>query len=152
MTHADGPYSQGVYIGIPVTVLLLLLCLAAAVLFWLSRRQFGDDWHLWTGGALATALIVAGCFGVAWWPWDMDYHRWHEKRGTIELAEQRLLGSGDGLNQVFVVKFAGDETLYRCDDTRCALAKPGKEIRLLCKPVNEYAAVDGWRCKYGQAS
>lgn len=146
----------GTYVGIPVTVLVLVAL--ALGLRWLLRWEPGpaeDDVMRYVAiGAAVTAIVATGgIFTGSWWPFDMDYHRWHERSGSVDVAERRLLGGGDsGMSEVFVIRFVGDSTLYRCDDTRCALAKPGKEVRLLCKPVWEYAAVDGWECRYGQSS
>lgn len=144
----------GTYIGIPVTVLIL----TTLALLLVKAIRWGADYYdeelrrIAVVGIVASIVATVGVFIGAWWPFDMDYHRWHEKAGPVETAERRLLGGESGMSEVFVIKFADDPTLYRCDDTRCALAKPGKEIRLLCKPVWEYAAVDGWACRYGQES
>lgn len=145
--------TAGVYIGIPV-MLLILIVLAVVlrkVIHWDATGYGEEAERKWTIRGVVTVMVaVAIIFTCFWWPFDMTYHRWTEKSGTVETSERRMLGNGKSMSEMFVVKFKDDETLYRCDDTRCALAKPGKEIRLLCKPEWEYAAVDGWVCRYGQ--
>lgn len=146
-------YTAGVYIGIPVT-LAILIGLAFVLRYIISwDAPYADEeterkWAIRIVSAVMVSVVLS--FAAAWWPFDMTYHRWTEKSGTVETSERRLLGEGKTMSEMFVVKFKDDPTLYRCDDTRCAALKPGKELRLLCKPVWDYAAVDGWECRYGQ--
>jgi hypothetical protein len=149
-------YTLGVYIGTPITALVLT---GLAMLWRATGRWRPDD--CFDAGSRTIALwvlplcmvVTAGIWLGAMWPLVPSYHRWHEKTGTVEYQESRLLGHSDsGMSEVFLIKFEGNTVLYRCDDTRCALAEKGKHIRLLCKPQFEYAGTDGWVCRYGQTN
>jgi hypothetical protein len=144
----------GVLFGLPLAAIVIAVILVLAAVFnrhW--REVFGLE-SKWPARLFATALVfLALCVAaVSMWPWKRDYHQWTPISGQVETATKRLLGSNSGgaMSEVFAIKFRGNSTMYRCDDTRCATAQPGKWLRLLCKKEWEYAAVDGWACRYGQ--
>lgn len=151
-------WTLGVLIGIPVTLIILGVC---GFLMWTSKRIINEErGHtrfnvnpdrlstaraVWWG-SLATIVATVLLFVGLMWPLDPTYHRWNAVEGTVQQNERRLMAQTD----YFVITFVGNPQPYRCDDSRCALANVGQELRLLCKPEFDYAAVDGWGCRYGQ--
>ncbi len=139
-------------IGMTVAVLLLAGC---ALLVWFGKRvrRSDGDWEMaWLpfgGGILLAVIVVAATIGLSWPTFDMEYHRYKPVGGTIDQIQPRMLADGDGgTSQMFAVRFRGVGTMFRCDDSRCSLLKPGDQLWLRCIREWQYAAEHGWKCNY----
>lgn len=145
-------WSLGTIIGLPVARLLLLAALAAMVVSWIARKDTYDKFEMTAAsvGAGACALVIAVIAVVAYWPFSAEYHRWEPRSGTVAAVSQRLLSDGDGgVNQKFVVRYAGDGREYGCEDTRCSLVERGDRLTLMCKRTWQYTGTDGYDCQFG---
>lgn len=140
-----GRWSIGTLVGLPIAAIIViaLLVLAGVALY---GREKGIG-----GKFLALALGIALFTGWAMYPWQARYHRWEPKTGTVESVNKRLISDGDkSMSERFVVRWRGADGEYGCDDTRCALVRPGDRLTLLCKREWQYAGVDGWACNFGR--
>lgn len=85
---------------------------------------------------------------VGMWPYKADYHRWTAHSGTVSDVNRRMIADGNSTSQKYVVRFTGSRQEYGCQDTRCALIRPGDRIDLACKRAWQYAGTDGWDCNF----
>lgn len=149
-TIADsGSWSLGVLIGGPFAVLFMLLGLAALVVGVLMQRDAGDGWP-YIGGAIAY-LLALGLFlasPLCYWPFSAEYHQWRDVSGTVQQIDKRLIGSGDGMEEKFVVRLEGTSQQFACDDTRCAQVRVGDSLSLSCKRAWQYTGTDGYDCRF----
>jgi hypothetical protein len=136
-------WSLGVYIGLPVTVVVALVCIGW-IWFWLAGPSEGHSVSLFGLIALAAALAVAG---IAYWPWDPSFHRWYHVEGTVTAVASRTISDDNHMmNQRFVVLIDGRS--YGVDDTRAALLRGGDHVSLMCKKEWAYRAKFGWVCNW----
>lgn len=152
MIAAEGHVSRGFTAGLTVTIVLAVICLAVVAWGLVYSRTAAydavDGWWLVGVGAVGLLITVAAA-AIAFYPYDMQYHRYKPVTGTVEESTARMLASGDGgSTQQFAVRFVGSPQVYRCDDTRCALVKPGDRLSLNCIRDYEYASTSGWRCRF----
>lgn len=145
--------SIGFVIAVCVLSVLLTLCAALYVLGHLLRRA--DDYpgesvaFRIAGGVLAVVLLCA--FGAGLYPYDMQYHRYKHVEGTVSSIEARMLADGKATTQQYAVRFDGG-SIYRCDDSRCALVRPGDTLSLWCIREWQYASTSGWRCRFDKTT
>ena len=53
------------------------------------------------------------------------------------------------MEEKFVVRYEdGGGQQFGCTDTRCASVKPGDTLTLACKRAWEWAATDGYDCRF----
>jgi hypothetical protein len=159
-------YTLGVWIGIPVTVLIIIMLLVVGVFSahsWreekeshgerTSRRSalVGPDlfWFFTKWGSFAAIPVVMITFAAIWWPFDAEYHTWRPVRGEVSSSEKRIYSASkdSGPSELFVVQYVNGEQ-YRCDDTRCASIKPGNVAELTCKKEWQFTGTDGRVCKF----
>lgn len=149
-------WSLGVLIGLPIAGLIALALLVALVLatgaWWSGRDSVdGNDVPISAPlGVFAALLVTVLLTGWFMWPWSTEYHRWHTTTGTVTAVSSRFLASdtsGGGSTQRFVVELKGLGE-RACDDTRCALVKPGDHLTLSCKRAWQYAGEHGYDCAY----
>ena len=144
MTH-HANWSLGVLVGLPfVTIVTLaILCFIA----WCFVPA--DEWGLGLIGVAVLAVWLA-LVTLAYWPLKAEYHKWQPHGGTVATVDSRLVSAGDGkgMETKFVVTFAGDPVQVGCTDTRCATVKPGDQLWLKCIRVFEWAATDGYDCRF----
>lgn len=149
--------------AIGMTVAILLLTAAAITLVIAIRKVRGTSpndpgmTRMNAGLAIFAAIFVAVptlvITPIATWPtFGMQYHTWRPVSGTVASVHARLRADGKATTQSYAIRFTGDPTIYRCDDTRCALTKPGTRLRLQCKRDWQYASTPGWDCRYDQAN
>lgn len=145
----DTSWSLGVLIGLPFAALAILVGIGMIVLGFALYREggaYGEDWMLMLGGAATVVSILVGTLYFMW-PLDTEYHQWQPRAGTVEAVDKRILSSGDGIEEKFVVRL-DDGQEYGCQDTRCALVKAGDDLSLSCKRAWQYTGRDGWDCRY----
>lgn len=145
-------WTLGTLIVMPLCVILATIFFGLFVYFF-HKRKTADryDRGTFTGfglGSLAIsiAILIATAFGM--YPYDADYHKYNIKDGTITRLDTRLVSSGEGMEEKFVVTFSGSDQQYGCLDTRCASLEVGDYLEMACKKVFEYGATDGWDCKF----
>lgn len=146
----SGTWSLGVLIGGPVTVLLALIGLAAiGVGIWLKAKGERDTWILTGGGSAWLAVVVGLAVSpLGFWPFAAEYHQWREVSGTVQQIDKRLIGSGDKMEDKFVVRFTDGGLQFGCDDTRCASVREGDSLTLSCKRAWQYTGTDGYDCRF----
>lgn len=140
--------SLGVFIGLPVTVILGVAC--AAVLLFAARIADRMDVSILApiGGGAAAAAVVVVVFVLSWFPFSAEYHQWTQLRGTVAQSSSRLISADNATSQRFVVAFKGNPGQFSCDDTRCALVHPGDVLTLSCKRSWQYVGTSGYDCNY----
>lgn len=145
LTATESSWSLGVLIGLPVAVLLMIVGVAIAVL--------GSLWDDFTPGmwiVIGTVIVVCsiGVTAFTLYPYDAEYHQWRQVDGTVAKIDKRLIGSGDKMEDKFVVRFEGNGQQYGCDDTRCAQVVAGDALTLSCKRAWQYTGTDGYDCRF----
>jgi hypothetical protein len=150
----EGHWTLGVLIGLPLTILGVI----ALVLF--ARWMMREDEPLagWLAYVAAVVVVIFALSPAGFYPYSRDFHRWEPKTGVVRDTATRVFteDSGDSktINQRIVVRFTdrnrfgGD--LFGCDDTRCAIIKPGERITLMCRHEWQWAADPGWVCRWGR--
>lgn len=156
----DSYWSLGVLVGLPVAGLFLLVGVALTVIGIVAglrdrKRSYSEGWidsgaifGVGVGGLIIVATLAIT--GFTMWPWSAEYHQWRTVSGSVAAVDSRLLSAGDqgGTNQKFAVRFTGSPQEYGCEDTRCALVKPGQHLELSCKREWQYAGTPGYDCAY----
>jgi hypothetical protein len=152
MSGIEGTWSFGFIIGLIVVAVLLAIC-GIVALVGLAWRTHADSYD--KGAALATAIggfvaavLVAGVTACATFPWESAYHRYEPKVGEVQAIDKRLVPSGEGMEEKMVVRFANVPGQWGCEDTRCALVKPGDNLALRCIKRWDYSATDGYDCRF----
>lgn len=133
-------WTLGVYIGLPVTIVVLVV---SGIFAYVQRDEFGIAVMGW--------IVFVTVLGIALWqffPYTPDYHRYKPVSGTVAEISSRILGNGDSVDQKFVVVFQGNPQEYGCLDTRCALVKIGDRLSLKCLKKWEYAGTPGYDCNF----
>lgn len=141
---AGAHWSLGVLIGLPLAAIVLIGLFGLGVLF-----ASGKEWGVAAGFFLAFAVFLAFLLSpLGYYPYKAEYHQWQPHGGTVASIDKRLMGGSDNLEEKFVVRFEGSPQQYGCSDTRCASVHPGDRLSLTCKKDWEYAAVDGYNCRF----
>lgn len=143
-------WTLGTLIAFP---LFAILGLALVILGVLLLRTAGtgydaSDQRIFGWISLVLGVLIAICVALGMFPYKAEYHRWETKAGTVTRIDKRLVGSGDGMEEKFVVTLGEGQQQYGCLDTRCASIHEGDYLALACKKVFEYGATDGWDCKF----
>lgn len=149
-------WSLGSLIAFPIFAFLWLLCVAVfliAVVVAIRSDKGSDDRGVGITFAFGSAFIgtiilavVASPLGM--YPYKVEYHKWIPHDGAIGKIAERQVSTGDGMETKYVVQFEGSGQQYGCNDTRCALLEPGDYLALSCKKVWEWAATDGYDCRF----
>lgn len=149
--EGESRWSLDFLTALPVVfiVFVVLVVLTALAFKW---RRNGDryDRPLATacayGGIVITVIFVI-CAAGGFFPYEKQYHAYTQKVGVVESVSKRLLGSSDSFQEKFVVRYE-DGRVFGCEDTRCALVKPGNTLVLACIRVWEYQGSDGYDCAF----
>ena len=147
----SGPWSLGTLIGLPLGVILLVagLVIIVRLTVWTHRhpdhRDTSDAGMLRLGVVVATLVIAVGLL-VGMYPYSSEYHQWRDVSGTAESIDKRLVSAGEGMSERFVITIDGQP--FGVDDTRAAAANEGDTVNLRCKKEWQYAASDGWGCRW----
>lgn len=139
-------YTLGTLIGLPIAAILVIGLIVLAA-FAVSGPN-GDPGL--SAGLLAAASAVLVVAGVAWWPWNLQYHRYQLVSGKVAAISSRFVGGDHSSNQKFVIRFA-DGRERGIDDTRAALVKPGDVVTLECKRAYKWGSTPGWDCNWATA-
>jgi hypothetical protein len=149
----DGAWSLGVLIGVPILGLIVLAGLVFGIMVLTVGISDGEGETIFAGAAiLVVVLVLVGiCLSpLGYYPFDAEYHQWRKVSGVVEDSGSRLLPSSDGkaTEQKIVVRFAGSDLDFGCQDTRCALIKKGDTLDLKCKRAWQYQSVSGYDCRF----
>ncbi len=136
----------------------LALCLAVLGAAWVIFRRVGarlkpdheDQVPLrWLRKVLALlAVVVVAGFAIGLWPYKWEYHSYQQVAGNVADISARFRVDGQATSQSFAIRFQGRSQIYRCDDTRCALIKPGDRLVLRCIREYQWASVSGYGCVF----
>lgn len=146
MRTPDG-WSLGVYIGLPVAVFFVVVCLviiAGSVYF----AKTGDEETGCAGiivGTVGLAVTLA-ITGFTYWPWGSQWHRWYKVDGQVQAIGNRQISDGNAMSMRYVFRIAGED--YGVDDTRATLVKVGDTVHLKCKRDWVYNSQSGWVCNW----
>ncbi len=133
-----------------LVVLLAAAALAARVLTRIAAVGPRDDRQMATYGRRLVGFVVVAVvigFAVGLWPYQWEYHSFKPVAGTVAEVHSRLFAEDQGTTQSYAIRLTSGKT-YRCDDTRCSAVKAGDTIALRCIREWEYAAEDGFRCRF----
>ncbi len=86
---------------------------------------------------------------LGFYPYGQEYHKFVPTSGVVASVNDRLVSTGKGMEQKFVVKFEDDDQEYGCLDTRCALIEVGDTVTINCIKEWDYQGADGYDCKWG---
>jgi len=155
MVVLETKWALDMLIGAPLLGVVLTALLVMAVLGWWSAiRDGGTNKYGWTAQRMAaTWSTVALAFLLplallAYYPYKAEYHQWRTVDGTVSEVGNRLLGTGSGMEQRYVLVIDGQP--YGVDDTRASLVKVGDEVHLRCIRDWQYASTPGWVCRWNQ--
>lgn len=151
MEQATTKVDLGWVAGLSLATLFMLAGIAGCI--WGLRNLRSDHFAapvVFLGAVVAVAAVVMFTAG-AWPPFNMDYHQYRSVHGTVAEVQDRFLGGEHGSTQLFAVRLAGSDQVYRCDDTRCSLLKPGDEVWLWCKREWQQASTPGFVCNFDRA-
>lgn len=146
MWRAEDFVGGGIFLAILIGCVVLWWKARAAHRSWLSDRNASGRPFRIIAAVVAIFILIytAGFF----YPYEVQYHRWDEKSGTVAEVNRRMVPSGDGTEEKFVVRFAEDRQEYGCEDTRCAAVEQGDRLTLSCLRVWQYSGTDGWDCAF----
>ena len=141
------------------TVIALILIIGCTITAQLCYAQDRSEHTAWASSMISGAKLIARiCNGVAitvliilvisWFPYQKEYFYWEPTGGEVAAIESRMMADGDGMTENFVVTFIDGGQQYRCDDTRCALVKPGDTLLLNCKRSWQWASTHGYTCRF----
>ena len=147
--EGEATWSLGVLVWLPtLAILTVVLIVGGCFVYRAFKRDSMQDgiilamaWACWVG-----ALVLAVGTVIGFYPWKAEYHQYVTKVGTVQSISKRIVG-GDKINEKFVARYT-DGREFGCEDTRCALVKPGDRLVLACKRTWQYAGVDGYDCKF----
>lgn len=137
-------------IGVPSIALVLVIAIVLTVLI----RRWADDGDvalLGIGGTWLFALFIAvPVFFMTAFPVNAEYLQWRPVDGTIQSIDKRLIGGDGGMSERYVVSIDGYDVPYSIDDTRAATLREGDDVSLMCTREWQWAAVDGYACRWNQ--
>lgn len=153
MTTIEGTWSLSFLFGLLAACAMFIAAVVAGVLLlrWARRNAYSFDEGTaralgW--GALGFAVLVVIGTAVSTFPWEREYHRFEPKVGEVQVIDKRLVAQGGGMQEKIVVRFADLPGQWGCEDTRCALVKPGDMLALRCIKRWDYSATDGYDCRF----
>lgn len=144
----DTTWSLGMWIGVPLTIVLVLIGLAAIVVGLLMWKEDGAGFFLAGGVVWLVVVLGIALSPLGFYPYHSEYHQWRELGGTLTQVDKRLISTDNGMEDKFVVRFAGSSQQYGCDDTRCAGIHVGDYLALSCKRAWQYTGTDGYDCRF----
>jgi hypothetical protein len=143
--------SIGYIVGTSVAGILALVCLLAIVggVYVWRTDDFMEASVPFIGGIVGLVIVAGFYTFAAFPPFDMDYHRYDPKSGTVASIDKRLVSDGDsGMSEKYVVRFKDQAQQYACLDTRCADVKKGDQLELACVKVWQFYGTPGFDCEF----
>jgi transcriptional regulator with XRE-family HTH domain len=125
-----------------------------SVLVWLWRRPWKSDYDMLAESAIVRIilLVVLPIYflvcALGYYPYQKQYHYWSPVSGVVTQSNSRIVSQGGVQQKIVVALDTYPNDAFGCLDTRCALLEQGDTLHLLCKRVYEWAAKDGWDCKF----
>ncbi|MDQ3513422.1 MAG: hypothetical protein M3462_07100, partial [Chloroflexota bacterium] len=123
-------------IGLIVVTVLVLLGVAYFLVGMRSKRDptYGDMTLGYLGRGIGPAVVILTLAVAAFmfFPYDLDYHSYQNRSGTVQGVSSRFNAANGGTSQKFVVRFEGEEEEFGCLDTRCSLIEVGDVLSLAC--------------------
>lgn len=147
MSEGDATWTLGILILLPILIVATLVFLIAGIVWVVSKWDLDTFDRVPGWGMIILAVVILGCTALGFYPYKAEYHQYVTKVGTVKSIKSRLLGSSDSFQQKFVAEFTDGRKLG-CEDTRCALVKPGDTLIMACKRQWQYAGTDGYDCKF----
>lgn len=148
----EGHWGLDILIGLPIFGVVVLVCVVGIVMGLISRRR---DPGYSVGGVVAImcgiviVLLLALILSPAvYYPYKKEYHYWQPVQGQVQVISKRLVGTGSGMEEKFVVVLKGSKQQYAIEDTRASLVKEGDSIKLSCIKRWQYASVHGYDCRW----
>lgn len=155
MDYGSHIYTTGFWWGVGLTAFGLMFALSlvgiGVFVYMKSTPSYMDIIPPWLSSLLwiifggVVAVLIAG----AWFPFDMDYHARVPVTGVVSESHSRMVSTGNGMEEKFVIKFEDSGQEFGCLDTRCATIKPGDTLSLLCTKQYDWNSTDGWDCGWG---
>lgn len=141
--------SIGYVVGTVIAGLVVLACLLVAAGGVYLKKTEGAGLGIMSGGLFGAVAVATLYVFAAFPPFDMDYHRYDPKSGTVASIDKRLVSDGDsGMSEKYVVRFKDQAQQYACLDTRCADVKKGDQLELACIKVWQFYGTPGFDCEF----
>lgn len=144
----NGSWALGSMVGLGITVIILLICLMGFIGGFYDRKT--GQGLMWGSLLVGLVMIALAASPLMFYPYKKEYHYWEPISGTVSDVEKRLVGSGSGMEEKYIVAYEGSNQEYRIDDTRASFIERGDEVTVLCKRVWQFAATDGFVCRWGE--
>lgn len=152
-------WKLGFLIGTPIGIILAIASAIAAVHLWkASKRWIADDYSpdamdkfMFRSPAAAAALTAVAAIGIMAGsniPFKAEYLQWRPVTGVVEQADSRFNSRGEGVSEVYVLTIDGQP--YRVDDNRAITVDEGDTVSLMCTREWQWAASDGYSCRWGE--
>lgn len=144
-------WDQGLILALWIFGLIAVLSVILGVSGLVSAiRHNGEGWGAPAMiASLGLIAVSALAMVLAWFPFGAQYNRYVPVSGRVTNISSRFISDGsNSVNQRFVVTFANG--LQRsCDDSRCALVKPGGTLTVTCERDFQFnAPAEGWNCNF----
>ena len=151
-------WKLGFLIGTPIGVILAIALTIAAVQFWKASKGWiehdynpdGLDKFMYRLPAIASAtgaIVAVGLMAGSNVPFKAEYLQWRPVTGVVEQADSRFNSRGEGVSEVYVLTINGQP--YRVDDNRAITVDEGDTVSLMCTREWQWAASDGYSCRWG---
>ncbi|HVX24227.1 MAG TPA: hypothetical protein VG992_02695 [Candidatus Saccharimonadales bacterium] len=143
-------WTMGVYVGLPIGILVLAICVimvAIGILTLLRSDDYYNNGGFLTFVGTAIGVITLAVMAFAFFPFHAAYHQWRPVSGTVTQLGSRVLSSDDNAtNQQFALVI--NHQNYSCSDARCSLVKVGDYVSLSCIKSNVNGGVDANTCNF----
>lgn len=137
-------------IGAPI-IALIIIAVVVILLVLRPRIDGRFERNMLTGFTLGTAaFIIVPLFSGTAFPLKAEYLQWRPVDGTVQSIDKRLIGGDGGMSERYVVSIDGYDVPYSIDDTRAATLREGDDVSLMCTREWQWAAVDGYACRWNQ--
>lgn len=148
-----GEYTGGTVATMVVIPLLLAVCVVGGIVADRMRRarvrQAERDTCAWvTIMAAVSAVTIAVCTWWGMYPWKAEYHEYRQVSGVVSTVTSRMVATGSGMEDKFVVRFGGDDREYGVLDTRIAAARIGDRLTVLCVRRWQWTGTHGYDCQF----
>lgn len=140
-------WSLGTILGLPTIGLIVLICLACAVIGFIGGRH-DEDGIIFGVGASCMAIVLLVSTVFVYWPFSSQFHRYYKVDGEVQAIGSRQIADGKAMSTRYVFRIGGED--YGVDDTRASLTKVGDMVHLKCKREWVYNSESGWACRWSK--